>query len=237
MARKPAVVEKKPEKVVKTEKELPPTEVADISTLRPHPRNYKKHPEDQLLHIESSLRQFGQYRNVVVARDSTILAGHGVVEAMTRLGWPRCIVIRLNVDSDSPAALKVVALDNELPKFAETDDRALTEILKYVREADPESLLGTGFTEQNLAALLMVTRPASEIGSMDAAAEWVGMPEYDGTGEDRFRLIVSFKNEEDRKNFVEERKIEIVKRESRSWITWWPFIPYKKADSRFETSK
>ncbi len=67
--------------------------VVPIAELKPHPRNYKKHPADQLAHLEASLKQYGQFRNVVVARDSTILAGHGVVAAdaaaALELGQPR----------------------------------------------------------------------------------------------------------------------------------------------------
>lgn len=52
-------------------------EHVDPKRLKPHPRNYRGHPDDQLAHIERSIRDNGVYRNVLVARDYTILAGHG----------------------------------------------------------------------------------------------------------------------------------------------------------------
>jgi hypothetical protein len=55
------------------------TELIAIKELKPHPRNYRSHPEDQLVHLVNSIKQHGFYRNVVVAKDNTILAGHGVV--------------------------------------------------------------------------------------------------------------------------------------------------------------
>ena len=44
-------------------------ETAAIADLTEHPRNYRRHPEDQVIHIEQSIREHGLYRNVVVARD------------------------------------------------------------------------------------------------------------------------------------------------------------------------
>jgi len=144
------------------EKRAHPTEVVPLASLKPHPRNYKKHPAEQLKHLCASLRQYGQFRNVVVARDSTILAGHGVVLAMAKLGWEEATVVRLDLDPASPKALKLVALDNELPKFAETDDRMLTELLREVAAAD--GLLGTGFDDRSLTELTGDFLPGGEGG-------------------------------------------------------------------------
>ena len=56
-------------------------ETIDIEKLIPHPDNYKEHPDQQLDHIIRSIEDHGFYRNVVIAKDNTILAGHGVVLA------------------------------------------------------------------------------------------------------------------------------------------------------------
>lgn len=119
--------------------------VVPIAELKPHPRNYKKHPAKQLAHLEASLKKYGQFRNVVLAEDGTILAGHGVTEAAARLGWTNLTCIRLPISPNSPEALKILALDNELPKFAETDDGALVRLLREVAGSDLDGLLGSGF--------------------------------------------------------------------------------------------
>lgn len=54
-------------------------EMIEIQTLKPHPRNYRTHPEDQIAHLIESISKHGFYRNVVIAKEGTILAGHGVV--------------------------------------------------------------------------------------------------------------------------------------------------------------
>ena len=75
---------------VKLEDVLPKTEdvtLTDVSLLKPHPENYKKHPQDQLEHISKSIQENGIYRNIVISNDNVILAGHGVFEACKRLGF------------------------------------------------------------------------------------------------------------------------------------------------------
>lgn len=102
------------------------TEMVSVEELRPHPRNYRKHPEDQIEHLVDSIKQNGFYRNVVIARDGTILAGHGVVEACIRLNTSEIPVIRLNREPDDPQSLKVLTGDNEIGHLGEIDDRILS---------------------------------------------------------------------------------------------------------------
>ena len=65
----------------------PPVELIELALLKPHPDNYHAHPDDQVEELAASLRQHGFYRTVVVARDLTILAGHGIVEAAMISSW------------------------------------------------------------------------------------------------------------------------------------------------------
>lgn len=214
--------------------------VVPIAELKPHPRNYKKHPADQLTHLEASLKKYGQFRNVVIAEDGTILAGHGVTEAAVKLGWTELTCIRLPLSPSSPEALKLLALDNELPKFAETDDRMLTELLREVSLGGVEELLGTGYDRQSLALLEMVTRPPGEVRDFDAAGEWgaAGMPEFDA-GADLNRLVIQFRSEAERKAFVEKFEIEVLTKKSagshvaasdKTWSAWWP--PRQREDRK-----
>ena len=122
-----------------------PVTQAPVDTLRPHPRNYRTHPEDQLAHIVRSLQLHGFYRNVVVARDGTILAGHGVVLAARQLGLETVPVIRLDVAPDDARALQVLTGDNEIANLGDVDDRELTELLRELATEDWDLLLGTGF--------------------------------------------------------------------------------------------
>ena len=194
-----------------------------MAELKPHPRNYRKHPEDQLEHLCESIRANGVYRNIAIARDSTILAGHGVAKACAKLGMATIPVLRLDLDPDDPKALKLLAGDNEISNLAVIDDRLLTELLKEIRDVDIDGLIGTGLDDAMLANLIMVSRPKSEIEGIDEASEWVGMPEFD-TADKRIQLIVTFKNEEDREQFSEQCGAELmVRKEGRLvWSGRWP---------------
>ncbi len=211
-------------------------ELVKVESLKPHPKNYRSHPAEQLAHIKSSLEQHGVYRNIVIARDGTILAGHGVVTAAKELGIKELPVRRLDISPEDPAALKVLTADNELGRFAEDDDRMLTELLKGIRDEDSLGLLGTGFDDKQLAALLMVTRPASEIRDANAAGEWLGMPEYDADDGDQFKVIITFRTEADRSRFVKEKDLTIDKVVGvGSWSTRWPWTDREDSASvRFE---
>lgn len=210
--------------------EAPPevhsTRLARVDELRPHPRNYRSHPEDQRKQIARSVREHGFYRNVVAARDGTILAGHGVVETARDLGLDEVPVVFLDVDPDSPRALRVLAGDNTLALFAVDDDRALAELLKGLN-AEADGLLGTGFDEAMVANLAMVTRSAEELADFDAAAEWVGMPEF-VPGEKRLQLVLAFDSEEERDALVERLGVTIAKKTRGTWSAWFP--PRERAD-------
>jgi ParB family transcriptional regulator, chromosome partitioning protein len=116
-----------------------------LAALRPHPRNYQEHPEDELAHIRQSLTTHGYYRNIVIASEGTILAGHGVVTAAQQLGWTHVPVRRMAYGPDDPQALQIVVGDNELGRLAVKDDARMTALLVELQAWDPTALLGTGF--------------------------------------------------------------------------------------------
>ena len=206
----------------------------EISKLKQHPRNYRSHPDDQIEHLVQSIREHGLYRNIVIACDLTILAGHGVVEAARRIGMESIPVICLDIEPDDIRALKILAGDNEIAHLGERDDRIFTEMLREIADTDMDGLLGTGYDEQMLANLVMITRPQSEIKDFDTAAEWVGMPEFTPHNIPD-RIIVSFRNDEDREAFIKKFDIEIVKHGEINWYAWWPPQDRRDLESlRFE---
>lgn len=192
-------------------------ELVELTKLKEHARNYKSHPQDQIDHIVHSIKQHGVYKNIVVASDYTILAGHGVFKAAKIVGLDKLPVIKLNIDPNSTQAIKIITADNEISKLAESDDRALTELLKEISTDD--SLLGTGFDEKMLANLVFVTRPASEIKNFDEAQEWVGMPDFERSPEP-LKIIVQFETEENRSAFCSLLGIETPNKTRES--IWYP---------------
>lgn len=201
------------------------TKSVKISDLKPHPRNYRQHPEDQIQHLVQSITEHGLYRNIIAARDMTILAGHGVVEACKKIGLTEVPIFLVDVESESPAALKILTGDNEISHLGEINDRTLTELLKDIKSLDVNGLLGTGYDERMLASLVMVTRPTSEIANINEAADWVGMPEYD-EGCDVFKVSISFESKEKRDEFFEMLKAKHINgRDSKCASMRWPDTP------------
>ena len=191
----------------------------NVEDLKPHPQNYQQHPDDQLEQIIASIKMHGFYRNIVVANDNTILAGHGVVQAAKKMGKKRVPVIQLNIPADDPRAVKVMTSDNEINNMANVDDRVLTELLREIVSQEGEAgLAGTGFDGRQLAALAMVTRPASEIADFDEAAEWLGMPDF-SPGVEAKKIIVSFENDDDREDFAKTLGVSIT---AKTKSLWWP---------------
>ncbi len=192
-----------------------------IGNLKAHPRNYRTHPDDQLEHIIQSIKDHGIYRNIVVAKDNTILAGHGVVLACLKMKIEQVPIIQLGIDANSPQALKVLTGDNEISHLGEVDDRALSEILKDIK--DQANLFGTGFDDMMLENLVMVTRPGDEIKDFNAALHWTGLPEHTMVNETSIRLFITFPDEETRLQFLTKFKIKVDIARGLAWSTRWPW--------------
>lgn len=130
-----------------------PEAVIRLDGFTAHRANYNRHPARQIDRLRSSLRKFGQVRNVVVWRNFFV-AGHGVAEAAMAEGWE---TLRANViDTDWPEARVVafLAADNELARLSDPDQAALAAILDDANQFDPDLLTAIGYDEREFAALL-----------------------------------------------------------------------------------
>lgn len=187
-----------------------------LAELRAHPRNYRAHPLDQLQQLAASLAEHGQYRLIVLARDGTILAGHGVVEAARLLGWTHLDARRLELAPDSARARKLLAADNLLARLAVDDEAGLVALLEEVQLEDLNGLDGTGIDGSMLAAFAAVLGPAGP--RQDYSAHWAGLPEHRGPGED-WALDVTFGSLADRLAFQE---LIGASPHSGEHVIWWP---------------
>ncbi len=155
--------------MTQTTTETPAAPLAERRTIylnayQPHPRNYTRHPADQVKRIAHSLRTFGQVRSIVVWR-GYFLAGHGVAEAAQSLGWATLQADALPDDYPEAKALAYAAADNELSRLSDPDAAQLAAILQESRESDPELMAAIGYTDQELRELL------AKIGAIDASQD------------------------------------------------------------------
>ena len=123
-----------------------------IGELTEHPRNYRRHSDRQLSELQTSLREYGWQRNVVVSKDRYILAGHGIVEAARRNGETQIPCEVQNHLHTAPEAEKFLALENTVSRLAEDDETALSALLADVQRT--VGLDGTGYNDAELDALI-----------------------------------------------------------------------------------
>lgn len=150
-------------------------EQVPIDSLTPHARNFRAHPDRQISELQTSLREYGWARNVVVSSDNVILAGHGIVEAARRNGHTEVPVYRLALRGDDPKAEKFLVLENTVSRLAEDDDTQLAALLADVQRT--EGLDGTGYDDAALDALI------GELAGSDLKEPPDEFTEVDPTGE------------------------------------------------------
>ena len=127
-------------------------ETVDINDLQAHPRNYRGHPAEQIAHLKASLAEYGIVKNIVVASDNVILAGHGLVHAARELGYTELPVCRIAMPSTDPKAQKFLIIDNEISRKSLDDTDQLAALLKELQ--DSQDLTGTGYDSDEVTQLL-----------------------------------------------------------------------------------
>jgi DNA modification methylase len=117
-----------------------------LSSLRLDPQNPRHHNARQIGQIARSIESFGFNVPVLIDRDNKVLAGHGRVLALQRLGKAEAPVIRLEHLTRAQARAFNVA-DNRLTETASWNDRLLGEVLQELSAQNLDfSIEATGFS-------------------------------------------------------------------------------------------
>ena len=128
-------------------------ETVDVASLAPFPNNPRI---GDLGTIKESLRRLGQYRPIVVHRETRrVLAGHHVWQAAKDLGWETIAVSW--VDGDETFCKKVVLADNRTADLGSYQNDMLTDLLRSLPD-----LVATGYDAipRILDKELSLTKPA-----------------------------------------------------------------------------
>lgn len=151
-----------------------PSEIVDIESLKPWPTNYNDHDEGQLVFMRGSLRDFGQFKNVVVWKDF-IIAGHGLVEAAKGRGWKRIEVKKLPADWTEAKVEAALIADNRLAEMSSANKELLADMLQRVRSTDGELLDSIGYTtfevDDLLRELVNAEEPPEDFNEYDETLE------------------------------------------------------------------
>jgi len=162
-------------------------EVVGIDAVVPYTNNPKKHPDEQVDKIASSIKNFGCDQPIVVDADNEIIKGHGRYQAAQKLGLDEIPIIRQTKLSDAEARAARIA-DNRTAESAWDDDLLATE-LDVLEEDEEIDLELTAFDDDELDDLL---EPEGDVEKLDAEPladkdleDWKILNLYAGIGGNR----------------------------------------------------
>ena len=109
--------------------------LAKIDSLKPHPKNNNKHPEDQIKRLAKILDYQGWRYPIKVSKQSGfITSGHARLEAARLNGWKKVPVNIQNYESEEQEYADITA-DNAIASWSELD---LSSINAEIGELGPD---------------------------------------------------------------------------------------------------
>lgn len=167
-----------------------------VEDLKPYPNNARTHPQKQIDLLAENIKRFGFTTPLLINKENYIIAGHGRLLAMQKLGEKTvpCVLIEGLTDEEQ-RALRLA--DNQIMLMGDND----LELVKVELKGLSEDLITlTGF-DKNL-----VIEP-EEPTNLDA-----------DDSNKRPRLVLMFETFEDMENAKEEIE-EIMKRYEGSYVS------------------
>ena len=116
--------------------------IVDISSLKPHPKNPRIHPDSAIEKLERSIKEFGWTNPVLVSKEGYILAGHARIKAAQKAGLREVPVICLPLDGVKAEAYMIA--DNKLQEGSSWDYEMLAGLLQELSDG-AANLKITGF--------------------------------------------------------------------------------------------
>lgn len=134
-----------------------------VSSLKPYPRNARRHSKTQIKQIANSIQRFGFTNSVLVAKDGEIVAVHGRVAAAKTLGIDTVPVLRLAHLSETERRAYILA-DNKLALNAGWDNEMLAIELQGLIDAEFE-IETTGFSLGEVEIILHEASDSAPVGA------------------------------------------------------------------------
>ena len=129
-------------------------ELVPTQNLHPNPRNPNQHPNSQIELLGNIIEKTGWRMPITVSNQSNmIVKGHGRLQAALNKGWSNVPVDYQDYATNEEELADLMA-DNRLAELSDNDDLILSELIQEVKEADPDLLEMTGYTEEDLQEML-----------------------------------------------------------------------------------
>ena len=123
-----------------------------VSELIPYINNSRTHSEEQVTQIVSSIKEFGFTNPILIDKDNSIIAGHGRLQAVKRLGLEEVPCILISGLTKTQIKALIIA-DNQLALNAGWDLEKLSVEIEGLEE-DKFDLSLLGFDDKFLDDLL-----------------------------------------------------------------------------------
>jgi len=132
----------------------PQYEMAPWGSLKPNPKNPRKHPPKQIEQLVQSLRRFGFRGALVVDEDGIILAGNALWEAAGRCGFDEVPVLRAKFLSEADRRAFALTM-NRLAESSNWDMDLVKADLEFLFDNDYDfSVTGFGMEDLDLGVTL-----------------------------------------------------------------------------------
>lgn len=110
-----------------------------IGEIQPYGKNAKKHPDDQVLMIANSIKEFGFNQPIVVDSNDVIIVGHGRFLAAHFLGMDEVPVLQIDISEEKAKAYRLA--DNKLNE----SDWDMSLVIAELKELELPMVDLTGF--------------------------------------------------------------------------------------------
>ena len=123
-----------------------------VEDLIPYVNNSRKHSDEQVAQIASSIKEFGWTNPILIDGTNSIIAGHGRLMAARKLKIEEVPTIELSHLTDTQRKALVIA-DNKLALNADWDTTLLTiELDELLKDGFALDILG--FNEQEIKTIM-----------------------------------------------------------------------------------
>jgi hypothetical protein len=103
--------------------------LVDVDKLVPNPKNYNKHSDQQIEMLANIIKYQGQRLPIVVSkRSGFIVAGHGRLMAIKKLGWAQAACDYQDFASEVEEHAHMIA-DNRIAELSEPDHGLLDDLV------------------------------------------------------------------------------------------------------------
>lgn len=117
------------------------SELVNVGSIKPHPRNNNKHPQEQLEKFVEIIKKKNVWRVplIVSKRSGFLVSGHLRLQVAKELGLPQLPVVYQDFDSDADE-YQFLTFDNEIARWANLDMNDVMTALDEIENLELEDL-------------------------------------------------------------------------------------------------